>query len=132
MSGGGGGGHLLIIPIVVSRYLVWADYLYTVQVKSIQTSRPPQARVDGATPRSRFMTIAAFKIHPLELLACVGLDRHVSCSCELYSMVLLLLCLHTPTVAALCRQEINTEFILLSHVLFTKHGSFHRASPGTL
>ena len=58
------------------RYLLWADYLQTVQVKSIQTGRPPRARL-GAVPPSRCMVVAVFKIHPLELMACVSVDRKV-------------------------------------------------------
>lgn len=60
------------------RYLSWANYLHTVQVKSIVNPRPLQWR-DGQYVRedSILMTIAVFKIQPLELVANVPIDRKV-------------------------------------------------------
>ncbi len=59
------------------RYLQWADYLHTVQVKSIQCSRQlaQQRGVANEDTSSRLLVIAVFKVHPLELVACLSVDR---------------------------------------------------------
>ncbi|XP_064384115.1 DDB1- and CUL4-associated factor 17-like [Halichondria panicea] len=56
------------------RYLQWADYLHTVQVKSIQFSRQlaRQRGVANEYTSSRLLVVAVFKVHPLELVACLS------------------------------------------------------------
>ena len=60
-------------------YLQWADYLHTVQVKSIQFSRQlaRQRGVANEYTSSRLLVVAVFKVHPLELVACLSVDRKV-------------------------------------------------------
>ena len=81
------GPHIFNHVTIISRYIQWADYLHTVQIKSIQACKPPpvsrrtrsnSGEVDCNAPFSRLMTIAVFKIHPLELLTCLSIERHVS------------------------------------------------------
>ena len=66
------------------RYLSWANYLHTVQVKTVQTPRPPPAarrlsQGHNSTEHlfTRLPTIAVFNILPLELVTCFSVDRHV-------------------------------------------------------
>ncbi len=68
--------NLFVFPF---RYLQWADYLHTVQVKSIRYSRQlvRQRGVANEYTSSRLLVIAAFKVHPLELVACLSVDRKV-------------------------------------------------------
>eukprot|EP00731_Ephydatia_muelleri_P015127 Em0008g847a len=58
------------------RYLSWANYLHTIQVKSIISPHP---RRSGSEPEvdSTLMTIAIFKVQPLELLANIPIDKKV-------------------------------------------------------
>jgi len=71
----------LIAIFCTCRYLLWADYLTTVQVKSTQINRPLPAPRQGGVPlppqSPRLMVIALFRIHPLELVTCVPIDKNV-------------------------------------------------------
>ena len=76
------------------RYLSWANYLYTVQVKTVQTARPPpaarrpgQGLSSSSHPFTRLLTIAVFNILPLELLICFSVDRHVCSSTVVHTLV---------------------------------------------
>ena len=72
------------------RYIQWAHYLHTIQVKSVQSTRPLPGRSRASTSlsnregmpssrqSSRLLVIAVFRIHPLELVTCLSVDRHVS------------------------------------------------------
>ena len=61
------------IATISPRYLDWADYMYTVQLKSTMVKAPP-----GGVATSRCLTIALFSIHPLELICCLPIDKQVS------------------------------------------------------
>ncbi len=58
------------------RYLAWANCLYTVQVKSILATKPP-LRLGASAANNRLMTIALFRVHPLELQTCFPIEKHV-------------------------------------------------------
>lgn len=60
-----------------SRYLMWGSYLKTVQVKSTQSTNSPPLSGVGVVNSSCFLTIAVFKLHPLELLTCLPIQRKV-------------------------------------------------------
>ncbi|XP_064384694.1 DDB1- and CUL4-associated factor 17-like isoform X5 [Halichondria panicea] len=56
-----------------------ADYLHMIQVKSIQFSRQltRQRGVANEYTSSRLLVVAVFKVHPLELVACLSVDRKI-------------------------------------------------------
>ena len=57
------------------RYLNWADYLHTVQVKSINDSNRHMGR---AVPSNTSIVFTLFSIHPLNFIACFAVDEQVS------------------------------------------------------
>ena len=65
-----------------SRYLSWANYLHTVLVKSTQNPKPSSRSVARGNHSSegslRLMVVALFKVHPLELIMCMAVERNVS------------------------------------------------------
>ena len=67
---------------VGSRYLSWANYLHTVLVKSTQNPKPSPRSVARGSHSSegslRLMVVALFKVHPLELIMCMAVERNVS------------------------------------------------------
>ena len=103
------------------RYLSWANYLYTIQVKTVQTLRPPPAarRPEGglsssSQPFTRLLIIAVFNILPLELLTCFSVDRHV---CHKYTSALIIYfcssieCAHDSVII------IFLHFTVFNHIL---------------
>ena len=58
------------------RYLLWSDYLNTIQVKSVQASRQDRVALPPGG-RERVLSLMLFKIHPLELIAYMHIHKQV-------------------------------------------------------
>lgn len=72
---------VFISTAITFRYLSWANYLHTVLVKSTQNPKPPSRSVARGNHSSegslRLMVVALFKVHPLELIMCMAVERNI-------------------------------------------------------
>lgn len=65
---------------IVFRYLLWANYLHTIQVKSVQAIRQLPHHLtssDNVTTKGRVLSLMVFKVHPIEFVAYFHIEKHI-------------------------------------------------------